>query len=114
MKVRKNIPKTSSIKATVRHRITFDDNMCTIIKTIFIYRKQNKRIRTNESTMGNHQANAKRQHRPSECVGFNKHDSDDERLVTIQRREQRVIEDEIDVRKNIFRFIVSNKKCTTI
>ena len=42
--------------------------------------------------MGNHQTNAKRQHRPSESVGFNKHDSDDERLVTIQRREQRVIE----------------------
>jgi len=40
--------------------------------------------------MGNHQTNAKRQHRPSESVGFNKHDSDDERLVTIQRREQRV------------------------
>lgn len=40
--------------------------------------------------MGNHQTNGKRQHRPSESVGFNKHDSDDERLVTIQRREQRV------------------------
>ncbi|CAF3600793.1 unnamed protein product [Rotaria sp. Silwood1] len=40
--------------------------------------------------MGNHQTNTKRQHRPSECVGFNKHDSDDERLVTIQQRERRI------------------------
>jgi len=40
--------------------------------------------------MGNHQTNSKRQHRPSESVGFNKHDSDDERLVTIQQREKRV------------------------
>lgn len=41
--------------------------------------------------MGNHQTNSKRQHRPSECVGFNnKTDSDDERLVTIQKREKRV------------------------
>jgi hypothetical protein len=41
--------------------------------------------------MGNHQINPKRQHRPSESVGFNKQDSgDDERLVTIQQREYRV------------------------
>jgi hypothetical protein len=40
--------------------------------------------------MGNHQINPRRQHRPSESVGFNKHDSDDERLVTIQQRERRV------------------------
>jgi hypothetical protein len=40
--------------------------------------------------MGNHQTNPKRQNRPSESVGFNKHDSDDERLVTIQQRERRV------------------------
>ena len=40
--------------------------------------------------MGNHQINPKRQHRPSESVGFNKHDSDDERLVTLQQRERRV------------------------
>ncbi len=54
--------------------------------------------------MGNHQTNAKRQHRPSESVGFNKHDSDDERLVTIQRREKRVgwIGDE---KESIFFFV---------
>ena len=46
--------------------------------------------------MGNHQTNAKRQHRPSESVGFNKHESDDERLVTIQRRENRVIAGEMN------------------
>ena len=40
--------------------------------------------------MGNHQTYPKRQHRPSESVGFNKQDIDDERLVTIQRREKRV------------------------
>ncbi|CAF2779214.1 unnamed protein product [Rotaria sp. Silwood2] len=40
--------------------------------------------------MGNHQTNSKRQHRPSECVGFNKHDTDNERLVTIQQRERRI------------------------
>ncbi|CAF1011663.1 unnamed protein product [Adineta steineri] len=40
--------------------------------------------------MGNHQTYPKRQHRPSESVGFNKHDSDDERLVTIHQRERRI------------------------
>ncbi|UJR09934.1 hypothetical protein I4U23_014156 [Adineta vaga] len=40
--------------------------------------------------MGNHQIHPKRQHRPSESVGFNKHDSDDEHLVTIQQRERRI------------------------
>jgi len=40
--------------------------------------------------MGNHPVNPKRQHRPSESVGFTKHYSDDHRLVTIKKREQRV------------------------
>ncbi|CAF1134549.1 unnamed protein product [Rotaria sordida] len=40
--------------------------------------------------MGNHQTNSRRQHRLSECVGFNRHDSDDEHLVTIQQRERRI------------------------
>jgi hypothetical protein len=40
--------------------------------------------------MGNHPANPKRQPRPSESVGFNKHNSDDDRLVTIRKRQQRV------------------------
>ncbi|CAF4606496.1 unnamed protein product, partial [Rotaria magnacalcarata] len=39
--------------------------------------------------MGNHQASSKRQHRPSECVGFNKYDTDNEHLVTILQRERR-------------------------
>jgi len=40
--------------------------------------------------MGNHPANPKRQHRLIESVGFYKHNSDDNRLVTIRKREQRV------------------------
>lgn len=41
--------------------------------------------------MGNHQTNCpKRLHRPSECVGFNKQDTDDDHLVTILQRERRV------------------------
>ncbi|CAM4767925.1 unnamed protein product [Rotaria magnacalcarata] len=40
--------------------------------------------------MGNHQASSKRQHRPSECVGFNKYDTDNEHLVTILQRERRI------------------------
>jgi len=40
--------------------------------------------------MGNHQTGPKRQHRPSESVGFNKQETDDDRLVTIRKRAQRV------------------------
>ena len=46
--------------------------------------------------MGNHQINFKRQHHLSESIGFNKHENDDEHLVTVQQRQRRVMIDSVN------------------